>query len=142
MLVERYSVLGNNTSCASGIWRLSPGQARLIIKELPLTFEEFENGNFSSKLFKHDELSSVVQMVNFENDWDCCKIQANFIKGGLLLCISILHIAMDGTAIARVIADLAYYTYDNRGPVVKKSPAALDRSQLWFGDPRVPDNNI
>ncbi|ATZ52224.1 hypothetical protein BCIN_07g07120 [Botrytis cinerea B05.10] len=129
-LVERYSVLANSASCASGAWRFSPGQARLIIKELPLTFEELENANFSSKLLKHDELSSVVEMVDFENDWDCCKIQANFIEGGLLLCISILHIAMDGAAITRVIQDMARYTCDNRGPVVKMSPATLDRSRL------------
>ncbi|KAI9651391.1 hypothetical protein NHQ30_001433 [Ciborinia camelliae] len=137
-VVEDYPVLGNAISFSSGAWRFLPGQARLLIKELPLSFEELKNANFSSTLLRPEVLSSVPVMVDFENDWDCCRIQANFIKGGLLLCVSIVHMAMDGASITQVIKDLARNSCAKEQPRVKKSPAAFDRSPLSISS-SVPD---
>ncbi|QSZ31877.1 hypothetical protein DSL72_001446 [Monilinia vaccinii-corymbosi] len=130
MTVEQYPVLANGFSHSSGAWRFLPGQARLIVKKLPLNFEELKKANFSSSLLDPDELSSLPETADYENDWDCCRIQANFIKGGLLLFISIHHLAMDGLTITKVIQDLARNSFSNAQPQVRKSLAAIDRSPL------------
>ncbi|KAF7857922.1 hypothetical protein EAF04_009279 [Stromatinia cepivora] len=135
--VEQYPVLVNAVSFSSGAWRFSPGQARLLVRELPMSFEELKKANFSSNLLKADVLTSVPKMIDFENDWDCCRIQANFIKGGLLLCVSIFHLAMDGTSITQFLQDLARNSCAKQPPT-KKSPAAFDRSRLSIAS-SVPD---
>ncbi|CAD6453286.1 7b219657-a59c-476c-b1ad-82d9c3063693 [Sclerotinia trifoliorum] len=135
--VEQYPVLGNGVSCSSGAWKFFPGQARLLVKELPMTYKELKNANFSSTLLQGDVLTSVPEMADLENDWDCCRIQANFIKGGLLLCVSIFHLAMDGASITQFIQDLARNSRAKQ-PTTKKSPAALDRSRLSLSS-SVPD---
>ncbi|APA13792.1 hypothetical protein SS1G_14452 [Sclerotinia sclerotiorum 1980 UF-70] len=135
--VEQYPVLANGVSFSSGAWKFFPGQARLLIKELPMTYEELKSANFSSNLLQADVLTSLPEMADFENDWDCCRIQANFIKGGLLLCVSIFHLAMDGTSITQVIQDLARNSCAKQAPT-KKSPAAFDRSPLSVSS-SVPD---
>ncbi|KAJ8061919.1 hypothetical protein OCU04_009707 [Sclerotinia nivalis] len=137
--VEQYPVLANGVSFSSGAWKFFPGQARLLVKELPMSYEELKSTNFSSTLLQADVLTSVPEMADFENDWDCCRIQANFIKGGLLLCVSIFHLAMDGTSITQVIQDLARNGCAKQPPT-KKSPAAFDRSRLSIAS-SVPDIN-
>ncbi|KAG4025134.1 hypothetical protein MFRU_065g00070 [Monilinia fructicola] len=136
--IEQYPVLANGLSRSSGTWRFLPGQARLFVKQLPLSFQELKSANFSSTLLDPDALSSVPEMTDSEKDWDCCRIQANFIKGGLLLCVSIHHLAMDGANITEVIQDLARNTFVKAPPQAKRSPAAFDRSRLSISS-AVPD---
>lgn len=69
-------------------------------------------------------------MIDFENEWDCCRIQATFITGGLLLSVCILHLAMDGQSITRVIQTLARNCSVPPRPAPERSPEVFDRSRL------------
>lgn len=100
--VQEFPILAYSVSFASGQWRFLPGNARLHIKDLPLSFQKLKDTNFSSVLLKPDVLSTVPGMIDFENKWDCCRVQANFIDGGLLISVSISHLAMDGLSITNV----------------------------------------
>ena len=134
-----YPVLSHAASHVSGKWAFLPGQACLHVRELPdLKFSDLRDANFSPGLLKPEVLSSVPGMIDFENEWDCCRIQATFIQGGLLLSVCILHLAMDGRAISQVIQALARNSFVPPAPAPKRSPAAFDRSRLTVSS-AVPD---
>lgn len=134
-----FPVLSHSASHASGKWTFVPGQARLHVKELPdLRFADLQDANFTPGLLKPEILSSVPGMIDFENEWDCCRIQATFIKGGLLLSVCILHLAMDGRAISQVILALARNSFVPPAPAPERSIAAFDRSRLSVST-AVPD---
>lgn len=134
-----FSVLSHYASHASGRWTFLPGEACLHVKELPdLAFTDLKNANFTPGPLKPELLSSVPGMIDFEKEWDCCRIQATFIKGGLLLSVCILHLAMDGRAISQVIQALARNIFEPPVPAPKRSPAAFDRSRLCVSN-AVPD---
>ncbi|KAG6361631.1 hypothetical protein INS49_009858 [Diaporthe citri] len=97
-----------------------------------------QDANFTPGLLKPEVLSSVPGMIDFENEWDCFRIQATFIKGGLLLSICILHLAMDGRAISLVIQALARNSFVPAAPAPERSIAAFDRSRLSVSS-AVPD---
>lgn len=129
--ILEFPVLSHSASHASGKWTFVPGQARLHVKELPdLAFADLQDANFTPGLLKPEVLSSVPGMIDFEHEWDCCRIQATFIKGGLLLSVCILHLAMDGRAISQVIQALARNSFVPPAPTPERSIAAFDRSRL------------
>lgn len=134
-----FPVLSHSASHASGKWTFLAGQACLHVKELPdLRFSDLKDANFAPGLLKPEVLSSVPGMIDFENEWDCCRIQATFIKGGLLLSVCILHLAMDGRAISQVIQALARNSFMPPVPAPKRSPSTFDRSRLTVSN-AVPD---
>lgn len=129
--ILEFPVLSHSASHASGKWTFLPGQARLHVKELlDLGFTDLQDANFTPGLLKPEVLSSVPGMIDFEHMWDCCRIQATFIKGGLLLSVCILHLAMDGRAISQVIQALARNSSVPPPPAPERSIAAFDRSRL------------
>ncbi|TVY80530.1 O-acetyltransferase pyr7 [Lachnellula suecica] len=136
--VEEFPVLANSVSMSSGTWKFLPGQARLHIRELPMSFEGLKNENFATSLLKADVLASVPGMIDFEQEWDCCRFQATFIQGGLLLSVSINHLAMDGISITRVVRALARNSCIPPKPSQENSVAAFDRSRLSSSS-SVPD---
>lgn len=134
-----FPVLSHSASHASGKWTFLPGQACLHVKELPdLGFSDLQDADFTPGLLKPEVFSSVPGMIDFEKEWDSCRIQATLIRGGLLLSVCILHLAMDGRAISQVIQALARNTFAPPLPAVKRSPAAFDRSRLSVSS-AVPD---
>lgn len=129
--VLEFPVLSHSASHASGKWAFLPGEARLTVKKhSELNLADIRSAGFGPGLLKTELLSSVPGVIDFENVWDCCSLQATFITGGLLLSICILHIAMDGRAITRVIQALARNSFVPSRPAPEISSKAFDRSPL------------
>ncbi|KAL7908547.1 putative enoyl-CoA hydratase/isomerase family protein [Trichoderma velutinum] len=82
------------------------GNARLEIKDLSseLSFAELAKANFSQNLLDTEKLCPLPDVAYVsEEPVPVCAFQANFIEGGLLLVVSIVHIAADGRGVTQVI---------------------------------------
>ncbi|KAH8887960.1 putative enoyl-CoA hydratase/isomerase family protein [Thozetella sp. PMI_491] len=85
---------------------VSQGSARLEVKDLSreLSFAELERSNFSQNLLNTEQLCPLPNVVYIsEEPVPVCAFQANFVQGGLLLVVSIVHIAADGRGVTQVI---------------------------------------
>ncbi|KAI1390799.1 putative enoyl-CoA hydratase/isomerase family protein [Hypoxylon trugodes] len=81
------------------------GAARLVFKDLSdsLNFDELSRSNFSQHLLNTEQLCPLPGISYVQDDpVDVCRFQANFITGGLLLTVSIIHIAADGRGVTEV----------------------------------------
>jgi hypothetical protein len=84
----------------------SQGSAYLDIKDLTnsMSFEALAAANFDQDLFDADQLCSLPQVAYIQKEpVEVCRIQANFIDGGLLLVIQINHVAIDGWGVTEVV---------------------------------------
>ncbi|KAI1358475.1 putative enoyl-CoA hydratase/isomerase family protein [Xylaria arbuscula] len=82
------------------------GAAHLVIKDLSseLSWSELLKANFSQHLLDTDKLCPLPKAAYVQDDpVDVCQFQANFIEGGLLLVVSIVHIAADGRGVTEII---------------------------------------
>ncbi|KAI8625485.1 putative enoyl-CoA hydratase/isomerase family protein [Xylariaceae sp. FL1651] len=82
------------------------GAAHLVIKDLSskLSWSELTKANFSQHLLDTDQLCPLPKAAYVQDDpVDVCQFQANFIEGGLLLVVSIVHIAADGRGVTEII---------------------------------------
>ncbi|KAJ5634597.1 hypothetical protein N7528_002439 [Penicillium herquei] len=82
------------------------GGAQLIVKDLSeeLSFADLAKANFSQHLLNTEQLCPLPEVGYFKNERvDVCRFQANFIEGGLLLVVSIIHNAADGRGVTEVI---------------------------------------
>ncbi|KAG7284749.1 hypothetical protein NEMBOFW57_009360 [Staphylotrichum longicolle] len=82
------------------------GAARLHIKDLSnrLRFDDLERHGFAQHLLKAEELCPLPEVAYVSDDpVDVCQMQANFVAGGLLFVVSIIHIAADGRGVTEVI---------------------------------------
>ncbi|PVH77177.1 putative enoyl-CoA hydratase/isomerase family protein [Cadophora sp. DSE1049] len=82
------------------------GSAYLDIKDLSnsMSFGALAAANFDQELFDADQLCSLPQVAYIQEEpVEVCRIQANFIDGGLLLVIQINHVAIDGWGVTEVV---------------------------------------
>ncbi|KAH8588892.1 putative enoyl-CoA hydratase/isomerase family protein [Bisporella sp. PMI_857] len=82
------------------------GAARLDVKDLSdkLSFAALVESNFSHDLLNTDELYSPHKAVHVQHSHrDVCRFQANFIDGGLLIAVSVIHIVADGRGVTEII---------------------------------------
>ena len=86
---------------------ISPtGAAYLDVKDLSdqLSFEHFAKANFDQQLFDADQLCSCPQVAYVQDEpVDVCHFRINFIDGGILLVIEILHTIIDGRGVTECI---------------------------------------
>ncbi|KAF2120201.1 putative enoyl-CoA hydratase/isomerase family protein [Lophiotrema nucula] len=86
---------------------ISPeGAAYLDVKDLSekLSFQGLADSQFDQQLFDADELCSLPQVAYVQREpVDVCRIQANFIDGGLLLVVQIVHTVIDGSGVTECI---------------------------------------
>lgn len=86
---------------------ISPqGAAHLDIKDHgdSIRFSDLAAANFDQELFDVDQLCSLPQVAYVQQDpVDVCRIQANFIEGGLLLVVQILHVVIDGWGVTECV---------------------------------------
>ncbi|KAI9898653.1 hypothetical protein N3K66_007013 [Trichothecium roseum] len=116
--IDEFPVLaGQMGYVAPGGWTIKPGVARLRIKHFDsdpdddeLTFERLQESGFCESLLPADLVSSVPTLADPQEDWHACRLQANFIRGGLLLVVSVNHTVMDGYGITKVIQSLARHS--------------------------------
>lgn len=81
------------------------GSARLEIKDLlgELSFADIERFNFSQNLLMVEQFSPLPDAAYISDEPVLvCALQANFIRSGLLLVISIVHIAANGRGVTEV----------------------------------------
>lgn len=84
----------------------SSGAAYLDVKDLSdqLSFEYFAKANFDQQLFDADQLCSCPQVAYVQDEpVDVCRFRINFIDGGVLLVIQILHTIIDGRGVTDCI---------------------------------------
>ncbi|OKL59532.1 hypothetical protein UA08_04990 [Talaromyces atroroseus] len=86
---------------------LSPnGSAYLDVKDLSgeLNYDKLAATNFDPSLLDADKLCSLPRVAYVQDDpVDVCRFRANFIDGGLLLVVSIIHIVADGRGVSEII---------------------------------------
>ncbi|KAL7787166.1 putative enoyl-CoA hydratase/isomerase family protein [Trichoderma ceciliae] len=84
----------------------STGAAYLDVKDLSdeLSFSYFADSNFDQQLFDADQLCSLPKVAYVQDEpVNVCRFQANFIDGGLLLVVQILHTIVDGRGVTDCI---------------------------------------
>ncbi|KAI9931188.1 hypothetical protein ASPWEDRAFT_22951 [Aspergillus wentii DTO 134E9] len=88
------------------------GAAHLIIKDLSdqISFSDLVKSNFSESFLQADQICPLPQVAYITPEpVDVCRFQANFINGGLLLVVSIIHNIADGRGTYEVLKIFADY---------------------------------
>lgn len=89
-------------------WVVKKGHLRLRVTRLPqLDYGKLEATNFDEALIPADLVSSVPTLMDPPGEWHTCRIQVNFITGGLLFVISVHHLVADGWGVTKVIENIA-----------------------------------
>ncbi len=112
-----------------------PVPHQLVYKELDtdLTYADWKEEGFPSDAFDDREVLDLPIEGDLEKGCDIFVAQANFVPGGLFLCMSTCHAAIDGTGMVIVMkawADCCRSSYD---PSVEQDafpPETYDRSLL------------
>lgn len=99
-----------------------------------LDFEELEKANFPSYLLDPSELGPTWFIP--EGDTPVLAVQANFIRGGMILAVYVHHSAIDGVGIMILLKrwsiHVAAASASLKVPISETFPAeALDRSPLF-----------
>ncbi|KFH44153.1 Fumigaclavine B O-acetyltransferase-like protein [Hapsidospora chrysogenum ATCC 11550] len=128
--VNEFPILAGQMGYTATGWTIKSGQARLRVKTLDMSFLDLAGTNFSEAMLPADAISSVPTLQDPEHEWHSCRIQANFIRGGLLLVISINHTTMDGYGITKVIQALARNCHPQEASPPSANHVVLDRSAL------------
>jgi hypothetical protein len=121
-------------------WTIAPkGDCRMIVKDLSDTIDyaTLRENHFAQKLLDTDTLCPLPQVLHITDEVvPVCRIQANFVRGGLLLVVLIPHVAADGQAITEIIERFARHVRDaslgERSPVGTREEH-MDRRALVFG---------
>jgi hypothetical protein len=82
------------------------GACCLVIKDLrtSISYAELRKTNFSQGALHADQLCPFPADMYWQVDpVDVCRVQANFVDGGLLLVVSIAHTICDGAGISEVM---------------------------------------
>lgn len=113
------------------------GHARLRVQNIDLNFEDLKKSGFDERMLVADDISSVPGIADPQEEWHVCRVQANFIRGGLLLVLSINHTITDGYGITKVTEALARNSRQSSLDLVRET-VSLDRSALSRSN-AVPD---
>jgi hypothetical protein len=127
--VNEIPILAGQMGLTPTGWIVKKGHALLLIRDVDMSYCELQSSNFSETMLLPETLSSIPTITDPESQWNVCRIQANFIRGGLLLVISINHITMDGYGITKIIEALARNCRSN-GSTTCPKPVIFDRSRL------------
>ncbi|KAM4063779.1 transferase family protein [Hirsutella rhossiliensis] len=87
------TILPHWGSCTSDVQDLSD----------TLSFDRLVEENFSQRSLAEEFYSSPKVIDVEDNTADVCRFQANFIDGGLLLVVSIIHIVADGRGVTEIV---------------------------------------
>ncbi len=123
------------------------GAAHLEINNLcqEIKFLDLRKAHFSSSLLDTEQLCPFPEPVYVrDGPIDVCRLRANFVDGGLLLVVSIIHTVCDGrgiTEVLKVFADNFRKAQTgeptNRSTVhedTRKQPFSFDRAAILSGN--------
>ena len=82
------------------------GHAYLDVKDLSdqISYADLAQANFTQDLFDADQLCSLPKVIYIQQEpVDICRFRVNFIQGGVVLVIQILHTVVDGTGVTECI---------------------------------------
>ncbi|KAI0096059.1 putative enoyl-CoA hydratase/isomerase family protein [Nemania sp. FL0031] len=116
---------------------VAEGAARLVIKDLSaeLSFAELEKANFAQNLLDTDQLCPLPKTGYVQDEpVDVCQFQANFIEGGLLLVVSIIHIAADGRGVTDIIKIFAEQLRKAQSAAATVEPLASGDAGVYRSD--------
>lgn len=123
------------------------GAAYLEVKNLSrkISFLELRKARFSSTLLDTEQLCPLPEVVYVrDGPIDVCRLRANFVDGGLLLVVSIIHTVCDGRGISNVLkifadklrkaqtGELASCSTDYEE--IPKHPYSFDRTSVLSGN--------
>ena len=108
------SVVPNSEEEGDRPWlrNISPhGHAYLDVKDLcdQMSYPDLAESNFDQELLDADQLCSLPKVIYIQQEpVDVCRFRVNFIQGGVILVIQILHTVIDGhgvTECLKIFAD-------------------------------------
>lgn len=82
------------------------GSAILEVKDFSqgISFLDLRKAHFASSLLDADKLCPLPKPVYIQDGpVDVCRLRVNFVNGGLLLVVSIIHTVCDGRGISKVL---------------------------------------
>ena len=82
------------------------GAAYLEVKDLSrkIKYLDLRQARFSPSLLDNDQLCPLPEAIYVrDGPLDVCRLRANFVDGGLLLVVSIIHTVCDGRGISHVL---------------------------------------
>ena len=85
---------------------LPQGAAYLEVKNLSSTvnFQDLRKASFSPTLLDNKQLCPFPDPIYIrDHPIDVCRLRANFVEGGLLLVVSVIHTVSDGRGITEVL---------------------------------------
>ena len=89
------------------LYNLRPqGAAYLEVKDLSSTinFQDLRKAQFSPTLLDNKQLCPFPEAIYIrDHPVDVCRLRANFVEGGLLLVVSIIHTVSDGRGITEFL---------------------------------------
>ncbi|KAL9094939.1 MAG: hypothetical protein Q9165_002889 [Trypethelium subeluteriae] len=88
----------------------SGGAAYLEVHDLTreIDYPNLRQGRFASSLLDSEKLCPFPKAAYVQDDpIDACRLRANFVDGGLILVVSIIHTACDGRGITDVLTVFA-----------------------------------
>ena len=89
------------------LYNLGPkGAAYLEVKDLSSTvnFQDLRKASFSLTLLDNKQLCPFPEPIYIrDHPVDVCRLRANFVEGGLLLVVSVIHTVSDGRGITEVL---------------------------------------
>ncbi|KAF9884919.1 hypothetical protein FE257_000910 [Aspergillus nanangensis] len=124
----------------------SNGHAYLDVKDLSdqISYADLAEANFSQDLFDADQLCSLPNVIYIQQEpVDVCRFRVNFIQGGIILVIQILHTVIDGTGVTECVKIFAdhlrkAHAGEIRHPLqTTKEKWFSDRTVLVSGDGRI-----
>ncbi|EFQ35395.1 transferase [Colletotrichum graminicola] len=107
------SVVPNSDEEGDRPWlrNISPnGRAYLDVKDLSdrISYADLAQSDFDQTLFDADQLCSLPQVIYIQQEpVDVCRFRVNFIQGGVILVIQILHTVVDGSGVTECLKRFA-----------------------------------
>lgn len=115
------------------------GSAKLLVQNLShaLSYDDLKSRAFPQAALDHDLLCPFSMINNRQKEpVDVCRIQANFVAGGILLVVSIINAVCDGRAITdilKVFAGNLRHSQFGTNPPDPPSFYSVDRTELLNG---------
>ncbi|RHZ43440.1 uncharacterized protein CDV56_100517 [Aspergillus thermomutatus] len=143
------SVVPNSEEEGDRPWlrNISPnGHAYLDVKDLcnQISYADLAKANFSQDLFDADQLCSLPKVIYIQQEpVDVCRFRVNFIQGGVILVIQILHTVIDGTGVTECVKIFAdHLRKAHAGEIghplqTTKEKWVSDRTALVSGEGRI-----
>ena len=126
-------------------WTVSKGNLRLRLVNIDLDYAVLKASNFSEDMLPAHLISSVPTLSDPQGEWDTCRIQVNFIRGGLLVVISVHHLIMDGWGTTKVIEAISKHCRFNPGQPsadLGSSITLRDDEYMWRDRSRLSQTSI